>query len=78
MTLNFGYAQYIIGNGLYEQFETQEFNLELKEKQDYILKLEQEYQKQLERQKIRNQAKSQLAGLGSLLAKRSMDNKKQE
>ena len=49
MTLNFGYAQFIIGNGLYEQFETQEFGQELKEKQDYIKQLELEYQKQIDR-----------------------------
>ena len=36
MTLKFGYAQFIIGNGLYEMFETQEFGQELKEKQDHI------------------------------------------
>jgi hypothetical protein len=39
-------------------FETQEFNLEKKEKDDYKIKLDLEVQKREDRQKLRTQAKT--------------------
>jgi len=71
--LNFGYAHYIIGNGLYEQFETQEFGLELMEKQAQQKQLELDFQKQIDRQMKRNKAKSKIKGITSLLALRNND-----
>lgn len=57
-------------------FETQEFNLEKKEKDDYKIKLDLEVQKREDRQKLRTQAKTkQLFDFGSRLA--SKINKKQ-